>query len=240
MCRSVPCDHPGINSRAGSFMFPDLLGTVPSPCVLVCVQALHNNTNHKAALPELQLTPTFMFMEQVWYMLVLHTPTQTTYYNRTVYNTSTGVCMVLGIHLHTSTPQFHQNHCLSHTQIHVHETCLVQACLTLYKIPPPPPPPTPTHVQFNATCTVCRHIHACTTKHHSVLCPTCSLVLITSIGVLPKTLAAPASPPLRKVFTGPMSFALSPCWKCFFKVLYTKKRMAWLVPCFSMVGTSPW
>ena len=154
--------------------------------------------------------------------------------NRTVYNTSTGVCMVLGIHLHTSTPQFHQNHCLSHTQIHVHETCLVQACLTLYKIPPP------THVQFNATCTVCRHIHACTTKHHSVLCPTCSLVLITSIGVLPKTLAAPASPPLRKVFTGPMSFALSPCWKCFFKVLYTKKRMAWLVPCFSMVGTSPW
>ena len=41
-------------------------------------------------------------------------PTQTTV-NRTVYNTFTGVCMVLGIHLHTSTPQFHQNHCLSHT-----------------------------------------------------------------------------------------------------------------------------
>ena len=53
MCWFVPCDHPGINSRTDSFMFPNLLGTVPSPCVLVCVQALHNNTKHKAALPEL-------------------------------------------------------------------------------------------------------------------------------------------------------------------------------------------
>lgn len=39
-----------INSRKGPFMLPDLLDTVPSPRVLVCFQALHNNTKHRASM----------------------------------------------------------------------------------------------------------------------------------------------------------------------------------------------
>ena len=68
---------------------------------------------------------------------------------------------------------------------------------------------------------------------------TCILVLTTSMGVLPNTLAAPATPPLQNVQNDPMSLELSPPCRYFFSDVYTKKRIAWLLPCLRMVGNSP-
>ena len=69
---------------------------------------------------------------------------------------------------------------------------------------------------------------------------TCILVLMTSTGVFPKTLAAPATPPIIKVLTIPISFVLSPSCNHNFRLLYTKKRIAWLLPCFITVAVNPW
>jgi len=68
---------------------------------------------------------------------------------------------------------------------------------------------------------------------------TCIRVFTTSMGVFPNTLAAPAMPPIQNVLMLPISLELSPSWKYFFRLEYTKKRMAWLDPCFRIVGVRP-
>lgn len=53
--------------------------------------------------------------------------------------------------------------------------------------------------------------HPPTAKSHVIeLQQTCILVFTTSTGVLPKTLAAPAIPPMINVFMEPMSLLGSP------------------------------
>ena len=69
---------------------------------------------------------------------------------------------------------------------------------------------------------------------------TCNLVLMTSIGVLPNTEHAPAKAPnAPTTYTG-TGFLGSPSLYQFLRDSITKNLMAWLDPCFKMVGTSPW
>uniref|UniRef100_A0A6B0UYN6 Uncharacterized protein n=1 Tax=Ixodes ricinus TaxID=34613 RepID=A0A6B0UYN6_IXORI len=68
----------------------------------------------------------------------------------------------------------------------------------------------------------------------------CMRVLTTSMGVLPKTEAAPATAPnmpTTSLLTGLLG---SPPRYQSLRVSMTKKRIAWLLPCFMMVAVTPW
>ena len=68
------------------------------------------------------------------------------------------------------------------------------------------------HILYNM-----QHTHTTTWYSTQYAAHTCILVLITSIGVLPKTLAAPATPPHSMVLRAPMSLELSPPWNHFLR-----------------------
>ena len=63
--------------------------------------------------------------------------------------------------------------------------------------------------------------------------------LTTSSGLLPMTEAAPATAPAAIVlYQGSLAFGWSPAMS-FLISLKTRKRMPWLVPCFSTVAVRP-
>jgi hypothetical protein len=68
---------------------------------------------------------------------------------------------------------------------------------------------------------------------------TCILVFTTSMGVLPNTEQAPAKAPNIPVTRVGIGFLGSPHLYMSLHVSITKKRIAWLLPCFNIVAVTP-
>lgn len=64
-------------------------------------------------------------------------------------------------------------------------------------------------------------------------------VFTTSMGVLPKTDAAPAMAPKAPTTSFGTGFFESPARYQSFSVSMTKKRIAWFDPCFIIVAVNP-
>ena len=68
---------------------------------------------------------------------------------------------------------------------------------------------------------------------------TCILVFTTSMGVFPNTEQAPANAPNTPVTSVGIGFLGSPPLYRSLHVSITKNRIAWLLPCFSIVAVRP-
>lgn len=79
----------------------------------------------------------------------------------------------------------------------------------------------------------------CSQVEKSLVIHTCILVLTTSIGVLPNTEQAPAKAPNTPVTRVGIGFLGSPPLYRSLHVSITKKRIAWLLPCFNIVAVTP-